>query len=56
MPARGAARVVAGPSDIARRSAMAQEVWWQDFCPDCKRVMRGEANMAALGRDGNQFL
>ncbi|HEU5345869.1 MAG TPA: hypothetical protein VFU60_16090 [Ktedonobacterales bacterium] len=56
MPARGAARVVAGPSDIARRSTMAQEVWWQDFCPDCKRVMRGEANMAALGRDGNQFL
>ncbi len=30
--------------------------WWQDFCPDCKRVMRGEANLAALGRDGNQFL
>ena len=31
-------------------------VWWQDFCPDCKRVMRGEANMAALGRNGNRFL
>ncbi len=32
------------------------EVWWQDFCPDCKRIMRGEANMAALGRNGNRFL
>ena len=32
------------------------ETWWQDFCPDCKRVMRGAANMAALGRNGNQFL
>jgi len=31
-------------------------VWWQDFCPDCKRVMRGAANLAALGREGNQFL
>ncbi len=33
-----------------------QELWWQDICPTCKRVMRGQANMAALGRDGNQFL
>ncbi len=33
-----------------------QQVWWQDFCPDCKRVLRGEANLAAFGRDGNQFL
>lgn len=33
-----------------------QFTWWQDFCPDCKRVMRGEANLAALGREGNQFL
>jgi len=30
--------------------------WWQDFCPDCKRILRSEANLAALGRDGNQFL
>jgi hypothetical protein len=37
-----------GPADT--------ETWWQDFCPDCKRVMRGAANMAALGREGNQFL
>ena len=33
-----------------------QELWWQDICPACKRVMRGQANMAALGRNGNQFL
>ncbi len=31
-------------------------LWWQDLCPSCKRVMRGQANLAALGRDGNQFL
>ena len=31
-------------------------LWWQDLCPTCKRVMRGQANLAALGRDGNQFL
>ncbi len=30
--------------------------WWQDFCPACKRVMRAEANLAAMGRDGNRFL
>jgi len=32
------------------------ELWWQDICPTCKRVMRGQANMAVLGRNGNQFL
>lgn len=32
------------------------ELWWQDLCPTCKRVMRAQANLAALGRDGNQFL
>ncbi len=31
-------------------------LWWQDLCPTCKRVMRGQANLAALGRNGNQFL
>jgi hypothetical protein len=31
-------------------------LWWQDLCPRCKRVMRGQANLAALGRDGNRFL
>jgi hypothetical protein len=31
-------------------------LWWQDLCPTCKRVIRGQANLAALGREGNQFL
>lgn len=32
------------------------KLWWQDLCPSCKRVMRAQANFAALGREGNQFL
>lgn len=31
-------------------------LWWQDLCPSCKRIMRAQANLAALGREGNQFL
>ncbi len=31
-------------------------LWWQDLCPACKRVVRAQANLAALGRGGNQFL
>jgi len=31
-------------------------LWWQDLCPTCKRVMRAQANLAALGQGGNQFL
>jgi hypothetical protein len=38
------------------REAAVATTWWHDFCPDCKRVLRGMANLAALGRDGNQFL
>jgi hypothetical protein len=47
---------VPGVPAAAPRDAASEMTWWQDFCPDCKRVMRGEANLAALGRDGNQFL
>jgi hypothetical protein len=43
-------------SAAADRETATSTLWWQDFCPDCKRVMRGEANMAALGREGNRFL
>ena len=32
------------------------QLWWQDLCPTCKRVMRAQANLAALGRGGNRFL
>ena len=31
-------------------------LWWQDLCPTCKRVMRAQANLAALGHNGNKFL
>lgn len=41
---------------VAQSASVARDAWWQDFCPDCKRVLRGEANLAAFGRDGNQFL
>jgi hypothetical protein len=40
---------------LAERQATG-ELWWQDLCPTCKRVMRAQANLAALGRGGNQFL
>ena len=32
------------------------KLWWQDLCPSCKRVLRAQANLTALGRGGNQFL
>jgi hypothetical protein len=32
------------------------KLWWQDLCPTCKRVMRAQANLAALGQGGNRFL
>jgi len=31
-------------------------LWWQDICPTCKRVMRAQANLAAIGQGGNKFL
>ena len=31
-------------------------LWWQDLCPTCKRVTRAQANLAAIGSDGNRFL
>ena len=42
----------AGATEPAATSA----TWWQDFCPDCKRVMRGAANLAAIDPEGNRFL
>ncbi|HLJ81969.1 MAG TPA: hypothetical protein VKT52_10815, partial [Ktedonobacterales bacterium] len=46
---------VAGPAAASEDQATSI-TWWQDFCPDCKRVMRGAANLAAIGPDGNRFL
>jgi hypothetical protein len=43
------------PSPPQERQATSM-LWWQDICPACKRVMRAQANLAALGRGGNQFL
>jgi hypothetical protein len=54
-------RPVALPSDGAagtvRNAAQTLKgLWWQDLCPRCKRVLRAQANLAALGREGNRFL
>lgn len=31
-------------------------LWWSDLCPQCKRVMKGQAHLAALDPEGNRFL
>lgn len=51
-----AQRPAQAATQTGAQASAEQFTWWQDFCPDCKRIMRGEANLAALGRDGNQFL
>jgi len=33
-----------------------RSLWWQDLCPSCKRVARGQATLAALDPGGNRFL
>jgi ribosomal protein S27AE len=47
------------PAEFARLPAEklpTSVTWWQDFCPECKRVMRAEATLGALGSGGNKFL
>jgi NMD protein affecting ribosome stability and mRNA decay len=44
------------PSSNEVTPSAVTHLWWQDMCPTCKRVMRAQANLAALGRNGNQFL
>ena len=46
----------ATPSASSTQPGANSTLWWQDLCPECKRVMRAQANLAALGRGGNQFL
>ncbi len=41
------------PSEVEKATST---MWWQDLCPTCKRVMRAQANLAALGGEGNRFL
>lgn len=44
------------PNDVQAEEQATRTLWWQDFCPSCKRIMRAQANLAALGPDGNKFL
>jgi hypothetical protein len=32
------------------------DLWWQDLCPSCKRVVRAQAIFAATGSNGNRFV
>lgn len=48
--------VVAVQTQADETHSVETQLWWQDICPRCKRVMRAQANLAALGREGNQFL
>ncbi len=52
----GPAEVTASGAPGEARASATSGIWWQDLCPECKRVMRAQANLAALGRGGNQFL
>jgi hypothetical protein len=52
----GSAEAVPSGEPEEARAVATSGTWWQDLCPECKRVMRGQANLAALGRGGNQFL
>jgi hypothetical protein len=60
---RGFMTLQTGPAEAAAsgapddtRAAATSGAWWQDLCLECKRVMRSQANLAAPGRGGNQFL
>ncbi|MBX5457521.1 MAG: MFS transporter [Thermogemmatispora sp.] len=33
-----------------------QALWWQDLCPACKRIARGQATLTAIDPEGNRFL
>ncbi len=52
----GAAQERSSTAENSPRETATAATWWQDFCPECKRVMRGQATLAALGHDGNRFL
>jgi hypothetical protein len=51
-----ASQVQGTPQVATAEDRATQTLWWQDLCPTCKRVMRAQANLGALGRQGNQFL
>src|SRR5262249_3410752 len=37
-------------------SSPAGDLWWQDLCPSCKRIMRAQGIFAATGSNGNRFV
>src|SRR6266568_7701243 len=49
-PRAGVVEETVGAGD--QSPASTGSLWWQDLCPTCKRVMRAQANLAALGRGG----
>ena len=55
-PREGIVEDTTGIVDESPVNSSTGSLWWQDMCPTCKRVMRAQANLAALGQGGNQFL
>lgn len=51
-PAQQSAESVGTPAE----GQTTRTLWWQDLCPSCKRVARGQATLAALDPGGNRFL
>lgn len=57
LPARQHSQLITSTQDAGNTEvATGTPLWWQDLCPTCKRVMRAQANLRALGREGNRFL
>ncbi len=43
-------------SETSAEARATSAIWWSDLCPQCKRVMKGQAHLAALDPEGNRFL
>lgn len=43
-------------SRVTEEARATSVLWWSDLCPQCKRVMKGQAHLAALDPEGNRFL
>ena len=43
-------------SEASAEARATNTLWWSDLCPQCKRVMKGQAHLAALDPEGNRFL
>jgi hypothetical protein len=55
-PPRPASAAQAPPGEAPARAGATSTLWWSDLCPQCKRVLRAQAHLAALDPDGNRFL